>query len=139
MHPTDRDEAVLSFIGRTTRRVSRRHLLQRGTAGLAGAVATLLLGNSARTVFAHQNDLCYFPHLCSGCGASSSCPTGYITCTPAQGLGCNPAVCTHTSGWWYVGTSPNRHRCRDCRYQYCPCTCAPNYYGFCGCISTTHY
>ena len=137
MSGSERDAALQRLVSRTTRRMGRRSFLQKAAAGVAGGVASVVLGVDARTAFAHGT--CYPPggRYCSGCAADSTCPQGYITCTPSTGWGCG--VCPYTSGWWYTGTSPNRHKCRDCRIHYCPCTCGPNYYGFCGCKSTTHY
>lgn len=139
MKPTHRDERFQLAAARSTRRLDRRRFLNLSSKGVAAAVGALVLGvRNAGPAFAHGT--CYFPggRACSGCGASSSCPGGYVTCTTANNLGCTEA-CPHAGGWWYTGTAPNRHQCRDCRVLYCPCTCAPNYYGFCGCKSTTHY
>ncbi len=137
-HTKTRDEAFQLQVARASRRLDRRRFIGISSKGVAAAVAMAVLGTkNAGPAFAHGT--CYPPggHYCTGCGADSTCPAAYITCNTSTAYGCGQ--CIYSSGWWYTGTAPYRHKCRDCRVLYCPCTCAPNYYGLCGCKSTTHY
>jgi len=137
---TERDEKFQLTTARLARRMNRRSFLRMTSGGIAGGVAAMVLGiKEAKPAFAHSTDICYPPggNYCSGCGADSTCPTAYITCTPYEDW-CG-GLCPYWSGWWYTGTYPNRHKCRDCRVLYCPCSCYPYYHGYCGCKSTLHY
>lgn len=131
-----RDERFQLGAAKTTRKIGRRKFFGKA-GGVAAAVATVVVGVDVGPAFAHGT--CYPPYgrYCTGCGASSTCRSTYATCTPTTDRGCN-GVCPYTSGWWYTGTSPNRHRCRDCIWNGIgPMPCNGNY--ICGCKSTTHY
>jgi hypothetical protein len=132
---TSRDEKFQLGAAKATRRIGRRKFL--GKSGtVAAAVASIVMGVNARPAFAHGTCAPPYGRYCSGCGASSSCPSGKATCTPGYDRGCN--VCPYSTGWWYTGTAPNRHRCRDCISNIIgPIACNGTY--VCGCKSTTHY
>ncbi|GLW96542.1 hypothetical protein Misp02_06290 [Microtetraspora sp. NBRC 16547] len=130
-----RDEKFQLGAARLTRRIGRRKFLGRSGA-VAAAIAGFVVGVDAGPAFAHGT--CSPPHgaYCRGCAASSECPTGFVTCTPSYNRGCG--LCPYSSGWWYTGTSPNRHKCRDCISSiYGPIGCSATWH--CGCKSTTHY
>ncbi|GII91966.1 hypothetical protein [Sinosporangium siamense] len=130
-----RDEKFQLGTAKAARRFGRRGFLGK-TGAFAAAVAGVVVGVDVRPALAHGT--CYPPQstYCSGCAADSSCPSGFATCTPTYDRGCGQ--CPYSSGWWYTGTAPNRHRCRDCISSiFGPIPCTGAYH--CGCKSTIHY
>ncbi len=131
----NRDERFQLGAARLGRRLGRRRFLEKAS-GVAVAVAGIVVGPAAGKAFAHGTCNPPYGHYCSGCGADSTCPSGYRNCTPSTQ--CSD-TCPYTSAWWYTGTSPNRHKCRDCVWNIVgPIACNQTRY-LCGCKSTTHY
>jgi len=112
------------------RKLNRRSFLTRTMQLLAGAIATVAIGQKATEVAFAASDCAYIGgNRCSGCGADASCPSSWDTCTPANTPCTSPNPCPYSTGWWYLD---NGEKCRDCRV-YGPATCSPPYYGLCTC------
>lgn len=130
-----RDERFQLGAARATRHMGRRKFLGK-TGAMAAAIAGVVVGVDIRPAMAYGTCSPPYATYCSGCGAGSECPSGYVTCTPSHNRGCS--VCPYSSGWWYTGTSPNRNKCRDCVSDiFGPILCTGTW--VCGCKSTIHY
>lgn len=137
-----RNHKVQNMAARLSRGITRRKFISGASAFATGSFAALLIGREVAPAVAHTGVNCVFPcgRQCSGCTASAGCPSGYQNCYRNDYFDPNNNCCIYTSSYWYAGTYPYRHRCRDCRIVYCPCCCTSTCCaGFCGCRSTNHY
>ncbi|HEX6289736.1 MAG TPA: hypothetical protein VFZ66_11125 [Herpetosiphonaceae bacterium] len=142
----NKDLEIQAKVGAFARKMGRRNFLSRGAAAVAGMIAAAVIGKMEGTETAFADSApCYPPYgvYCSGCGADSTCPSYYSTCTTSNDV-CSDGTrltssgqCIYSIGWWYT-SSPigQRHKCRDC-IRSGPILCKGGNY--CGCRSTLHY